>query len=92
MTTTKTKTQDRSNEAVELIDAWLNEHAWWADARAIDFALDVRAVLADPAESPADNDEAPRLAAAQESCQQPTAVALGQVVDFQDGRQSHAGG
>jgi hypothetical protein len=45
-TVTDTKVQDRSNEAVAFIDAWLNEHAWWADARAIDFALDVRAVLA----------------------------------------------
>ncbi|GMQ84703.1 MAG: hypothetical protein BMS9Abin07_0267 [Acidimicrobiia bacterium] len=39
--------QDRSTEAVALIDAWLSEHAWWVDGRAIDFALDVRAVLSD---------------------------------------------
>lgn len=46
-TTTATDVQDRSSEAVELIDAWLSEHAWWADARSIDFALDVRAVLSE---------------------------------------------
>jgi len=45
-TSTETKSQDRSGEAVALIDAWLSEHSWWADSRAIDFALDVRAVLA----------------------------------------------
>lgn len=48
-TITDTKVQDRSTEAVAFIDAWLSEHAWWADARAIDFALDVRAVLAQEA-------------------------------------------
>jgi hypothetical protein len=48
--TTTTQTRDRSTEAVALIDAWLNEHSWWADNRAIDFALDVRAVLADDAD------------------------------------------
>jgi len=42
----ESKVKDRSTEAVALIDAWLSEHAWWADARAVDFALDVRAVLA----------------------------------------------
>ena len=42
--------QDRSSEAVAFIDAWLTEHSWWADRRAIDFALDVRAMLADPSE------------------------------------------
>lgn len=47
MTTTTQTAPDRSTEAVALIDAWLNEHSWWADNRAIDFALDVRAVLAD---------------------------------------------
>jgi hypothetical protein len=46
-TSTETKSQDRTGEAVALIDAWLSEHSWWADSRAIDFALDVRAVLAD---------------------------------------------
>lgn len=49
-TTTETKEQDRSTEAVALIDAWLNEHAWWADIRSIDFALDVRRVLSDSEE------------------------------------------
>jgi len=48
-TITDTKVQDRNTEAVAFIDAWLSEHAWWADARAIDFALDVRAVLAQEA-------------------------------------------
>ena len=56
-TTTETDLQDRSSEAVALIDAWLNEHAWWADSRSIDFALDVRAVLAD-AEHPVDDEAA----------------------------------
>ncbi|MCZ6461204.1 MAG: hypothetical protein O6705_03080 [Actinobacteria bacterium] len=56
-TTMDPKVQDRSTEAVALIDAWLSEHAWWADARAIDFALDVRAVLSDPAD-PQQEDEA----------------------------------
>jgi hypothetical protein len=46
-TSTETKSQDHTGEAVALIDAWLSEHSWWADSRAIDFALDVRAVLAD---------------------------------------------
>ena len=46
-TTTETEEQDRSTEAVALIDAWLSEHAWWADTRSIDFALDVRRVLSD---------------------------------------------
>ena len=59
-TTTETDVQDRSNEAVALIDAWLNEHAWWADARSIDFALDVRAVLAEPADE-ATEQEAPAV-------------------------------
>ncbi len=49
-TTIDPDVQDRSTEAVAFIDAWLSEHAWWADARAIDFALDVRAVLSDPAD------------------------------------------
>jgi hypothetical protein len=60
-TTTDTRVQDRSTEAVAFIDAWLSEHAWWADARAIDFALDVRAVLAEPkgeATEPNDEDDA----------------------------------
>ena len=57
-TTTETDVQARSTEAVALIDAWLNEHAWWADNRAIDFALDVRAVLADPADEAAEMEEA----------------------------------
>jgi hypothetical protein len=42
---------------VAFIDAWLNEHAWWADARAIDFALDVRAVLAQREEADEDDEE-----------------------------------
>jgi hypothetical protein len=46
-TTTETEEQDRTTEAVALIDAWLSEHAWWADIRSIDFALDVRRVLSD---------------------------------------------
>jgi hypothetical protein len=46
-TTTEAEIQNRSTEAVAFIDAWLNEHAWWADARSIDFALDVRRVLSD---------------------------------------------
>lgn len=49
-TTMDPDVQDRSAEAVAFIDAWLSEHAWWADARAIDFALDVRAVLSGPAD------------------------------------------
>lgn len=49
-TTTETKEQDRSTEAVALIDAWLSEHGWWADTRSIDFALDVRRVLSDSEE------------------------------------------
>jgi hypothetical protein len=56
-TITDTKVRDRSNEAVAFIDAWLNEHAWWADARAIDFALDVRAVLAQREEANEDDEE-----------------------------------
>jgi hypothetical protein len=56
-TITDTKVRDRSNEAVAFIDAWLNEHAWWADARAIDFALDVRAVLAQQQEAGEDDEE-----------------------------------
>jgi hypothetical protein len=58
MTTTTKTTPDPSTEAVALIDAWLNEHAWWADSRAIDFALDVRAVLAEGVDTP-DADGAP---------------------------------
>ncbi len=46
-TSTQIEGQDRTGEAVALIDAWLSEHSWWADSRAIDFALDVRGVLAD---------------------------------------------
>ena len=42
--------QDRSTQAVAFIDAWLSEHAWWADTRSIDFALDVRRVLSDSEE------------------------------------------
>ncbi len=49
-TTTETEEQDRTTEAVALIDAWLSEHAWWADIRSIDFALDVRRVLSDSEE------------------------------------------
>ncbi len=56
-TTMDPEVKDRSTEAVAFIDAWLSEHAWWADARAIDFALDVRAVLSDPAD-PQQEDEA----------------------------------
>lgn len=41
---------DLTSDAVAFIDAWLSEHAFWADPRTIDFALDVRAILADPAE------------------------------------------
>ncbi len=51
----ESEVKDRSTEAVALIDAWLSEHAWWADARAVDFALDVRAVLAN---QPTDADAA----------------------------------
>lgn len=58
MTSSTDTTTDRSTEAVAFIDAWLNEHAWWADARAIDFALDVRAVLAENDDEAA-IDEAP---------------------------------
>lgn len=61
-TTTDTEDQDRSDEAVAIIDAWLSEHAWWADTRAIDFALDVRAVLAEPED--ADIDSVASVAAA----------------------------
>ena len=61
-TTTETEDQDRSDEAVAIIDAWLSEHAWWADTRAIDFALDVRAVLAEPED--ADIDSVASVAAA----------------------------
>lgn len=46
-TTTEPAVHDRSTEAVAFIDAWLSEHAWWVDARSIDFALDVRRVLSD---------------------------------------------
>lgn len=53
-TSTDRKGQDRTGEAVALIDAWLSEHSWWADSRAIDFALDVRAVLADREQSEED--------------------------------------
>ena len=56
-TTTDTEVQDRSDEAVAFIDAWLSEHAWWADARSIDFALDVRAVLSEPQEEAPENAE-----------------------------------
>ncbi len=41
---------DLTSDAVAFIDAWLSEHSWWADPRTIDFALDVRAILADPTE------------------------------------------
>lgn len=58
MTSSTDTITDRSTEAVALIDAWLNEHAWWADARAIDFALDVRAVLAERPDDEADSAEA----------------------------------
>ena len=37
-TSTEIESQDRTGEAVALIDAWLSEHSWWADSRAIDFA------------------------------------------------------
>jgi hypothetical protein len=53
-TTTETEEQDRTTEAVALIDAWLSEHAWWADIRSIDFALDVRRVLSDSEEDSED--------------------------------------
>ena len=53
-TSTDRKGLDRTGEAVALIDAWLSEHSWWADSRAIDFALDVRAVLADREQSEED--------------------------------------
>ncbi len=56
-TTTDTEVQDRSIEAVALIDAWLSEHSWWADARSIDFALDVRRVLSDPQDEVAETDD-----------------------------------
>jgi hypothetical protein len=58
-TTTDTEVKDRSNEAVAFIDAWLSEHAWWADARSIDFALDVRAVLSEPQEGDAEDAHEP---------------------------------
>lgn len=51
-TTIESDVEDRSTEAVELIDAWLSEHGWWADTRAIDLALDVRAILSDPTDTP----------------------------------------
>lgn len=35
----------RNAAAVALIDAWLSQHAYWVDSRAVDFALDVRALL-----------------------------------------------
>lgn len=57
MPTTTDTTTDRSTKAVALIDAWLNEHSWWADNRAIDFALDVRAVLADADEAGDESDD-----------------------------------
>jgi len=61
-TSTEIKNQDRTGEAVALIDAWLSEHSWWADSRAIDFALDVRAVLADREQS--EDDKVAAVAAA----------------------------
>lgn len=38
-----------SNEqsVVDFIDAWLSENAWTIDSRVIDFALDVRNMLAE---------------------------------------------
>lgn len=63
-TTTETDVQDRSTEAVAFIDAWLNEHAWWADARSIDFALDVRRVLSDAEEAQIDEDDLTSVGAA----------------------------
>ena len=51
-TTIESDVENRSTEAVALIDAWLNEHGWWADTRAIDLALDVRAILSDPTDTP----------------------------------------
>jgi len=56
-TTTEPSVQDRSTEAVAFIDAWLSEHAWWADARSIDFALDVRRVLSDAEEAEIEADD-----------------------------------
>ena len=38
--------------AVDFIDAWLTENAWTIDSRVIDFALDVRNMLAE-VEAPA---------------------------------------
>ena len=33
-------------QVVDFIDAWLADNAWTVDSRAIDFALDVRSMLA----------------------------------------------
>ncbi len=43
-------------EAVAFIDAWLEEHGWVLDTRAIDFALDLRHLLSGTA-SETDRDE-----------------------------------
>ena len=42
-------------ETVEFIDSWLDKNAMWVDARVMDFALDVRTLLA--SDRLDDNDE-----------------------------------
>lgn len=60
-------TAERKNErthtlqTVEFIDSWLDKNAMWVDARVMDFALDVRTLLA--ADPLAENDERPKVPA-----------------------------
>jgi len=44
-------------QPVEFIDAWLNENAMWVDSRVVDFALDVRMLLAAEDALPSDDRE-----------------------------------
>jgi hypothetical protein len=63
----KTMTAERKNErthtlqTVEFIDSWLDKNAMWVDARVMDFALDVRTLLA--ADPLAENDERSKVPA-----------------------------
>lgn len=46
MTAERTNVAMPTHQTVEFIDAWLNENATWVDTRVMDFALDVRTLLA----------------------------------------------
>lgn len=47
-----TLTETPSVDPVDFIDAWLDDNAVWLDVRTMDFALDLRSMVADAADDP----------------------------------------